>query len=425
MPPSAYLPDDARIAVAAIEALHSPAGAKLRAAITALPDPERPTVAQISALRKTFPANLLHAGLALAALQIKGHLKFPELSYVWTTPEALEQASGIAVARHKASRFRAASVANILDFCCGIGGDALALAEVAPVTAVDLSPVRTACLRYNLEQISRPHPVEIQTADIRTVSKSVSNDAFFHIDPSRRHSATGGKTQRSAQYEDLIPGPEVVEALITRFAGGVLKLSPAVNFSDLPPGHVELVSQHGTVLQALLWTGRFTEKLPVNRRTATIVGTSPWSFTGDIQSSGEAPMPVEPMTGYLYELDGTLTRGGLATAYAATKGLTPLTPDGGYLHANALITDPPLTTFQILTTVPFSEPRVAEALAHLPESNTSGPIEVKTRGGLPGINTDQLQKTWTQTAPRNLTVLLFRHHDDVLAVIAKRLAAPL
>jgi hypothetical protein len=413
-----YTPDDAAIMLQALEAMRSPAGADLRAALASLPDSAPPTVAWIAALRKRFPADLLHAGLTLSALQSKARHKFPDVPWIWATPEALEQASSSAVARHKAARFRATGASRILDLCCGIGGDAMQLADLAPVTAIDLSSIRTTCLRFNLEQSPPRNPVEIVTGDIETALPSLPVDAFFHIDPARRQAQSSGHARRSAQYADLIPGPALLDRLVHQFPGGVIKLSPAVDFDSLPPGHLELVSERGTVVQALLWVGRFTDWLPIQRRTATIVQDTPWSYAATPETpSLEAP----PLQGFLHELDGSMTRAGLAAPYARDKGLIPLTSDGGYLLGASLVRDVPLGAFRILAALPFSESRVSRALAEMP-ADQNGPMEVKTRGRLPGVETDRLQKIWSKAAPRNLTVLIFRHADDVAAVIARRAA---
>jgi hypothetical protein len=49
-------------------------------------------------------------------------------------------------------------------------------------------------------------------------------------------------------------------------------------------------------------------------------------------------------------------------------------------------------------------------------------VEVKTRGRLPGIDTDELQRTWTKACPIARTILLFRHKNEVFAAIANRTA---
>jgi hypothetical protein len=425
-----FQPDDARITVDALQYLRRAEGVVLRQAVAELPDAAHPSVAQIASLRKRFPAPPLHAALTLAALQPKAagpKGKWPQLAYVWATPEALEQATHALVARHKARQFAQVAPAHIFDLCAGIGGDSLALAEVAPVTAIELSAVRTACLAGNVADAVPPprFPLDIRTGDIRESLATIPEDAWVHIDPARR-----SEGRRSARYQDLIPGPEWLEKLFARVRGGAIKLSPAVDFASLPRGHLELISHRGTVVQALLWLGPFP--MDARSRTATVLSdTLPgWSFqapplveTLKPFSFFKIPLPDAPI--HFYELDGAVTRAGLAHAFALKTRLIPVTVDGGYLVAEPgapALDHPALAAFTVRTIVPFSVTRVAETLCRL-ESTSPGPVEVKCRGRLPGVDTDQLQKTWARTCPCAYTVLLFGHENDTLAVVATRVRA--
>jgi hypothetical protein len=423
MPPLArYQPNDAQITVAALDYLHNTApGLGLRHAIAALPHPGNPTVAQIAALRREFPLEPTHAALTLAKLQPKARAKFPHLPYLWATPEALEQATHTYVARHKAARFALGRPTRIFDLCAGIGGDALALAHIAPVTAVDLSPVRTTCLCFNALDAPPPHPLEIQTRDIHDFLAELPPDTSVHIDPARR---AAGK--RSPHYADLIPGPDFLERLLTRARAVMVKLSPAVDFDSLPPAHIEIISHDRTVVQALLLVGF---DLPPAQRTATILtGDGPgWSLTASPRPAVVPPMPAEvfaptPETPvHLYEVDGAITRAGLAQHLAEAHHLLPLTIDGGYLLSAPGATPlflPPLTPFRVHTIVPIS--RVSTTLRHLPPNVPRGPVEVKARGHLPGIDTDPLQCTWSKTCPYAYTALLFRMVRETYAAIASR-----
>jgi hypothetical protein len=429
-----YQPDDAQVTVAALEYLrNTSAGLKLRQTIAGLPKAGiQPTVSQIAALRKEFPAQAIHAALILAKLQPKGAGpggKFPDLAYVWATPEALEQATHRDVGRYKASIYAACNAGHIFDLCAGIGGDTLALAHIAPVTAVDLSPVRTICLRFNYLDSPRGSPVappiHLKTEDIRPLIQHIPMDAWVHIDPARR---SAGK--RSPRYEDLLPGPEVLEQLIARVKGGAIKLSPAVDFDTLPPGHLELISHHGTVVQALLWFGAAARQ-PSDHRTATVLSRRPvWSITALPRAVVLGAWPSHDAPGsnpvFLYEVDGAVTRAGLAQVVADTFHLTLLTSDGGYLLSEAgapMLIEPALTPFRVQVIVPFA--RVVGTLRKLipPLPAAPGPVEVKARGHLPGIDTDQLQREWSQAQGCAYTVLLFRQEKETLAAIAFRAAA--
>ncbi|HUO07674.1 MAG TPA: hypothetical protein VM008_05200 [Phycisphaerae bacterium] len=441
--PRPYSPHDASITLPALQFLHSPPGEQLRAHIAdLLATHPSPTVADIAALRKSHPPDVVHAALTLGQAQKKAHAKFPQLPYLWAVPEALEQATDAAVAAHKATRFAALNPSNILDLCAGIGGDTMALAKIAPVTApviaYDLSPIRTTCLRYNLNSLELQ--AEIRTKDVRTLlsaSKTdnpynsdrnwgeIANDvhtlaisppsALFHIDPARR---SGGK--RSPHFEDLIPGPDILLPLIEQFSGGAIKLSPAVDFDSLPAGHLEVISHDRSVVQAVLWTGKLAETFPPHTRTATIISPHHPPFSHTAQTGRSPSIPAAPgHFAYLFEVDPALTRAGLAGTFAESLGLLPLTIDGGYAAGMDAQHHVALTPFRIIMTLPYSQERVAAALSHLTEGE-HGAVEVKTRGGLPGIDTDRLQLIWSAATPTRRTVLIYRQGNDVVATIADR-----
>ncbi len=445
MPEALFSPDDARISPAALDFLRAPEGCALRDALAALPDASEPSVSEIAALRKKFPAEALHAGLVLTALQPRAKKKFPGIPFVWATPESLEQATGEMVGRHKAQRFAAGAGGRperIFDLCAGVGGDALCLAEIAPVTAVDLSQVRMACLRFNVAERTPPvlHAIDAQAVDVRDMLPQMPAGALVHIDPSRRRSGPRGK-QRLILYADSIPGPELIEAFFKTAAGGAIKLSPAMDFAELPEaqGHLELISHHRSVVQAVLWRGALAAEFPSGTRTAAVLGDShpPVYFTATPEAVRLPPVPVfeaffapdsasasasRPTECTFYELDGAITRARLAAPFARQQRLDPLTTDGGYLFSDSPpqgAANPALTPFILRAVTRYSESRVAAMLNDLPPS-AAGAVELKSRGALHGIDTDHLQKIWSAASPFARTVLLFSYRGDILAAAADR-----
>jgi len=421
-----YQPDDARITLGALEYLRSEQGLRLRAVVAELPaGGAHPDVKQIAALRKTYPAEAVHAALAMGAIQsraVGARGKFPELHYLWAPPEALEQATHIDVGRYKAKRFFSLGARDVADLCAGIGGDALAFAEKMRVRAVEMSEVRARCLAYNAEEAKRS--VEVRVEDAERAMGALPKEAWVHIDPARR---SDGK--RSGRFEDVIPGPAVLANVFAGGRRGAIKLSPAVDFATLPAGHLELISHQGAVVQALLWLG--TEQ-SLTQRTATVLprGGAAWTITGEVEWIDVAPAPVEEMLAggpryVLYEVDGAITRAGLAKALMQAHGLAALTGDGGYLIAGAearpQVPAGVLTGFDIWGIVPMS--RVTAALKALPAGTSPrGAVEVKARGHLPGIDTDSLQKQWSRLHA-GATVLLFRQERQTLAAIGFRAPA--
>ena len=100
---------------------------------------------------------------------------------MWFTRDGLEQASGEALARHRATRY--AGFAVVADLCCGIGGDLCALAPGRAALAVDHDPVHLRMAREN----ARAHGAEevaVACADVQSLRLPPSLAVF--VDPARR-----------------------------------------------------------------------------------------------------------------------------------------------------------------------------------------------------------------------------------------------
>ncbi len=80
-------------------------------------------------------------------LRRRAAAKFANAAALYFTREALEQASGATIAAYRARRYQPYGV--VADLCCGAGGDALALAQVTHVAAVDRDPLRLAMALAN------------------------------------------------------------------------------------------------------------------------------------------------------------------------------------------------------------------------------------------------------------------------------------
>src|SRR4029453_8238218 len=98
-------------------------------------------------LRERFPAELVAAALAQQELRVRAAAKFSAASRRGFTRDGLEQASGEALAAHRAARY--AGFAVVADLCCGIGGDLCALAPGRAALAVDRDPVHLRMAREN------------------------------------------------------------------------------------------------------------------------------------------------------------------------------------------------------------------------------------------------------------------------------------
>ena len=137
------------------------------------------------ALRRTVPAEFAALALTQVELQQLAVTKFAAASELLLTRPGLEQATSEQIASWRAQRFDEA--AAIVDLCCGIGGDAMALARRRPdrpVTLVDMDPVHLRLAAHNVRQASSTTPVNTIQDDVRRVNLTPFDGAF--IDPARR-----------------------------------------------------------------------------------------------------------------------------------------------------------------------------------------------------------------------------------------------
>lgn len=425
---SDYIPDESRLSLPALEFLLTPAGHDL---LTQAADIRESTPAAISKLRKNATAEQVHAALITAEVRRKAagpKGKFPDIAEsFFSPPEALEQATGLSIARYKAQHLeRLNRPLVIVDFCAGVGGDTLGLASVAPTLAIEMSPVRAWCLQQNaaalgvkIDVIQNDLLKVLPTLREHLAEKYPGRHPVFHIDPARR---SAGK--RSHAYADIIPGPEVITQLMAMFPAGMVKLSPGVDFNELPPGVVELISNSRQVVQTVLWTGQHNHRLTPPQPNAPIRIASIVPPTGQpisYVSTPTTPDAPQPPQSYIYEVDPAVHRAGIAATITTSLNLAPLNTDGGYVTGPQLLHEPTLqAAFQHIATVPFGQ--IRKALATLPPT-TPGPVEVKTRGGL-DIDPDRLQKEFTKLSPTPCTVLIYRSNAGITATIGKRVLSP-
>ncbi len=414
-----FIPDDLACNIAGLNYLQTVPGRALATAVTRrLVQQKGIAVADVALWRREHPDHAVPCAIAVAQCRLKAADKFPEQAYeLWAVPEALQQATSARVAAYKAQRIaELARPKIILDLCCGIGGDMLAMSHIAPVLAMDISIVRAWMARQNALVFPEKYPVMVVQGDLQNFPVHLSSGIFVHIDPARR---SGGK--RNYDFSAMHPPPSVLFGVLEKASAGVIKLSPAVNFSTLPPGHLELISEQGTVVQALLWTGTVSTQLGENKRTATVIDrTTTWSMCDSNTDFAGPELHAYQPEKWLYEIDGAVTRSGLAVALAKELTLRWLSPDGGYMTGPQYLQHAALTAFEVYDSFVYTESELFRKLKDgANKYPAAGTIEVKTRGGL-GLNTDQLQKKLSKICPRDCTVLIYRSAHGKACIIARR-----
>jgi hypothetical protein len=139
--------------VAALRTLASPAGAALLAEASRWHGIED-DFALGTRLRRAHEPELVAAALTQAELRRRAGAKFDpaDAAGMYFTIDGYEQATRSSVAQHRAARIADARPnGSVLDLCCGIGGDMIALARAGlDVTGVEADELTAEAARLNL-----------------------------------------------------------------------------------------------------------------------------------------------------------------------------------------------------------------------------------------------------------------------------------
>jgi hypothetical protein len=313
----------------------------------------------ITALRREVAPSYAGATLELARLRQKAVQKFgADAAQMFFTREALEQASDPLVRTYRST---IAANRTVIDACCSIGADSLAMARAGgDVLGLDLDPVRVQMARHNAEALGISAYFEV--ADVRE-GLPESEIAFF--DPARRIE-TGQRVHNVEQYEPpLSLVREWEQPLI------VVKLSPGIELAQIAhyDGYVEFISVQGDLKEATLVLG-----LEQRGVTATLI--TPDEVLWWPQSDEPAPVILSEPLAWLAEPDASLLRAGLVSDAAAAFSGAQLDETIAYFTTNQNLNSAWVRTWRILDWMPFN---VKALRAYLRERNV-GQVTIKKRG---------------------------------------------
>ena len=347
-------------------------------------------IALATRLRRDHPAELVSAALRQARLRQRAAAKFgADAARMYFTPEGVEQATRSSVAEHRAARFARLGVRRLADLCCGIGGDAIALARAGiEVLAVDRSPLACAVARANAEALGLADRIEVRCADVTQVN-TAGFDALF-VDPARR-SARG----RTFDPEMYSPPLSWAVATVRQAPLAALKVAPGIPHSAIPRGaEAEWVSDRGEVKEAVLWFGRGAGN-PAMRATLLPGGHT---LTG----TGLETAETGPVGRYLYEPDGAVIRAHLVAEVAKAVHGRLVDPAIAYITSDELVSTPFATAYEISDVLPFNLKRLKALLRR----RAAGTVVIKKRGF--AVEPDELRRRLKPRGPGSVTVILTR-----------------
>ena len=374
-----------------------------------------------AALRRDHPPEAVAAALTLSELRSRAGEKFTRGDRMWFDRVRLEQATGEAVARHKARRFaerRGDADPPVLDLCGGCGGDAVALAGSGPVRTVDSDPAAGWMAAANAAVYGVAERVEPVTAAVEAVEVAGS---LVHLDPDRRPTGDRGSRRREKRLEDYAPPLPFLQQIVANAAGGAIKVSPAANWGGKFPGcEIELVSHAGECREATVWFGALGEP---GRHRATVLQGEPGALalgagTYTIAADPFDAIPhVGPPGAFLYDPDPSVVRAGLLDELCARTGLHRTDDAEEYLTGDSPET-PFAAAFRLIESCPNNPRRYRAAVG----AAGAGDVEVKCRHLPVDAAAVRRKLPLTPGGPR-LTLVFAKLEGKAAALLCERIVA--
>jgi SAM-dependent methyltransferase len=348
-------------------------------------------------LRERWPADLVAAATEQAALRRRAAEKFTRADSMLLTRAGLEQASSETTARHRASRFEGAG--TVLDLCCGIGGDLIALGGVAEqVVGIDRDEVHAVFARHN----ARVYDVDgrVAVADVRDIGVDGVGTVF--VDPARRSS--GSTQDRRGGYS-----PDLGWCFALPAERVCVKAAPGLDRAGVPEGwETEFVAVGRDLKEAVLWSPSWAS--PAARATV---------LPGDHSLVADPACPtaeVRPPGRFLLDPSPAVTRAGAVADLAALVDAWQIDRRIAFLSADGPMRSPFGRAFEVEASLPFSVKPLRAELRRL----DIGPIELRRRG-LAG-DVDDLARRLRSNGHRRATVMLTRVVDRPWALVCTELA---
>ena len=366
------------------------------------------TLQILKLLRKEFVPETSSQLMELTELRKRGLQKFQRAGQMFFSRKQLEQATSEIVSQYKAQRF--AEKNSVVDLCCGIGGDALALANPQrDLSIVDSDELTLKMASHNLRVHGHEAIAHLGTAEGVDVKKY---DAF-HIDPDRRpnqnHSQKAGRTVTA---ENFSPSLDILREFEKSNPNFGIKLAPA---SEIWTGdyEIEFIGHLRECKQQMVWSG---DLIRTRGRTATVIahqGNAHESFSFDNVHTAHASLATS-LKKYVYDPHSALLASGLTEAFATQYSLESLGEPSCYLTSDKKIQSLLASCFEVVASLP-AQLKVIEKFLQQQEI---GKLEVKKRGALDTVHR-QLNKL-NLKGHKSLTIILSDTPFGYQAIACKR-----
>jgi hypothetical protein len=386
----------------AFRLLMSSEGQTLLAELSAKPIAEADELRVLTKLRSQHPAELVNAVFAQTKLRARARAKFSRAHSMYFTSDGLEQASTERMAMHHATLFDGFEA--VADFCSGIGGDLIGLAQSRKVLAVDMDPVHSHMGVLNAGAYGVAKHVEPLVADVELVGLSSANGVNAErfgvfIDPARRMEGrrlTGGESSPSLEW---------CFSLAESGAAVAVKAGPAIPLDRIPAEWgIEFVSEGRELKEALLTSPRMDR----GARRATVLVPERQTL---LPMDGD-DIPVQEPGQFLLDPDPAVTRAGLVEDLARTLGgAWKIDERVAFLSSNGPMETPFGRSLAVEASLPWNLNRLKEALRSL----DVGSVDIRKRGS--AVDVDDIQRRLKLTGSREAVVVLTRVADRPWAFV--------
>jgi hypothetical protein len=363
-------------------------------------------------LRETLSPGRTRLVLEQAELRGRGREKFARAESMFFSRISLEQATDELLATYKSGRFPAE--VPVADLCCGIGGDAMALAGRERLTAIERDPAVVIFAKANLKVFPAASVANHEIDSIAIDKLHLRDFGAWHIDPDRR--PDGRRTTKVELYE---PGVETIRALLSTNPNAAVKLAPAADFSETwwQDAELEWIGRGRQCRQLVAWFGALAQY--TGQRRATIISGQigqPPQVAGSFVGEPEVECAIADKIGrYVFEPDAAVLAAKLEGSLARKHGMSAIAGGVAYFTADELIADGALTAFEVLETMPYDVKRVKAWLSQ----RRFGRLEVKKRG-VP-LEPEQVRRNLQNSGEEAATILLARIKGQITAIVSRRI----
>ncbi len=399
--------------LADIALLTGPDGRQLLADLP--PYDERAALALGERLRRAgHSRDLVTAALTQSRLRTKAAHRWGSagadlLTRLLLTPDGAEQATRPTVAALRAERYRQLGAGQqVADLGCGVGLDAIALAEAGlQVDAYDVDPVTAAVAAANAAATGHSEQINVTWADVTRSSDVTTGryDAAF-ADPARRRD--GRRLFRPETWSP--PLPWVLDLPMVNLG---VKVAPGLGHDHVRSDtEFAVISDSGDVVEAALYRGSLRD-VGVTR-SAMLLPAKAHLSDADLPT---IPPPVNPVGQYLHEPDGAVIRAGLVAAVVDLVDGWLIDPHIAYISSHSAVVSPFVSSYRVIDVFPFALKRLRAYL----RAESVGRVVIKKRGS--AIDVDELHRSLRldRSASEQRTLVLTRIGDDPIVAICERL----